>query len=82
MTAWRFPLTVAGSPSAPAMGGLRFGTPLRTGGGNARGAQEAVLQLAFTPDGDHLVSVSKDQLRFWRAPSWAEIEAAEKESRK
>lgn len=46
------------------------------------GHEEAVTQLAFTPDGSHLVSVSKDQLRFWRAPSWAEIEAAEKESRR
>jgi WD40 repeat protein len=45
------------------------------------GHQESVMQLAFTPDGDHLISVSKDQLRVWRAPSWAEIEAAEKESR-
>ena len=44
------------------------------------GHNEAVKQLAFTPDGDYLVSVSKDQLRVWRAPSWAEIEAAEKES--
>ncbi len=31
------------------------------------GHQESVTQLAFTPDGDHLVSVSKDQLRVWRA---------------
>ena len=46
------------------------------------GHQESVRQLAFTPDGDHLVSVSKDQLRVWRAPSWAEIEAAEKETGK
>jgi WD40 repeat protein len=44
------------------------------------GHQELVMQLAFTPDGDHLVSVSKDQLRVWRAPSWAEIGATEKES--
>lgn len=43
------------------------------------GHKEAVMQLAFTPDGDYLVSVSKDQLRVWRAPSWAEIEAAENE---
>jgi eukaryotic-like serine/threonine-protein kinase len=44
------------------------------------GHTEAVMQLAFTRDGDHLVSVSKDQLRVWRAPSWAEIEAKEKSS--
>jgi WD40 repeat protein/serine/threonine protein kinase len=46
------------------------------------GHEESVRQLAFTPEGDHLVSVSKDQLRVWHAPSWAEIEAAQKESRK
>jgi WD40 repeat protein len=46
------------------------------------GHDESVRHLAFTPDGDHLVSVSKDQLRFWRAPSWAEIDAAENESRR
>jgi WD40 repeat protein len=45
------------------------------------GHREAVQQIAFTPDGDYLVSVSKDQLRVWRAPSWAEIEVAEKKSR-
>jgi WD40 repeat protein len=45
------------------------------------GHKAEISQLAFTPDGDHLVSVSKDQLRVWRAPSWAEIEAAEKKSR-
>jgi WD40 repeat protein len=39
------------------------------------GHQETVTQMAFTPDGDHLVSVSKDQLRVWRAPSWAEIKS-------
>lgn len=44
------------------------------------GHNETVLQLAFTPDGDCLVSVSKDQLRVWRAPSWAKIELAEKAS--
>ena len=43
------------------------------------GHKEWVTQLAFTPDGNNLVSVSRDQLRVWRAPSWAEIEAAEKE---
>ena len=42
------------------------------------GHKEEVTQLAFTPDGDHLVSASKDQLRVWRAASWAEIEPAVK----
>lgn len=46
------------------------------------GHKEEVTQLAFTPDGDHLVSASKDQLRVWRAASWTEIEAAEKGARK
>lgn len=46
------------------------------------GHKEWVRQLAFTPDGDHLVSVGKDHLRVWRAASWAETEAAEKEARK
>jgi len=46
------------------------------------GHKEQVMQLAFTPDGDHLVSVSKDQLRVWRAASPAETDAAEKEARK
>jgi WD40 repeat protein len=44
------------------------------------GHQESVTHLAFTPDGDHLVSASKDQLRVWGAAPWTEIEAAEKES--
>jgi WD40 repeat protein len=46
------------------------------------GHKESVTQLAFTPDGDHLVSVSKDQLRVWRASSWAQTEAAQKQARK
>jgi WD40 repeat protein len=46
------------------------------------GHQESVMQLAFTPEGDHLVSASKDQLRVWRAASRAEIEAAEKQAGK
>ena len=47
------------------------------------GHQESVMQLAFTPDGDHLVSVSKDQLRVWRAASQSEADAAtENEARK
>jgi eukaryotic-like serine/threonine-protein kinase len=39
--------------------------------------KEWVTQLAFTPDGNNLVSVSRDQLRVWRAASWTEIEEAE-----
>jgi len=39
------------------------------------GHKESVTQLAFTPDGDHLVSVSKDRLRVWRASSWAETDS-------
>jgi WD40 repeat protein len=35
-----------------------------------------VYQLAFWPDGGALVSLSANQLRVWRAPSFAEIEAA------
>ena len=46
------------------------------------GHKEWVAQLAFTPDGDHLVSASKDQLRVWTAASWTEIEAAEKKDGK
>jgi WD40 repeat protein/serine/threonine protein kinase len=34
--------------------------------------------LAFSPDGNMLVWVSGQTLQTWRAPSWAEIEAAEK----
>jgi WD40 repeat protein len=46
------------------------------------GHKDSVTQLAFTPDGDHLVSVSKDQLRVWSAASWADIEGAETQARK
>ncbi len=46
------------------------------------GHREEVMELAFTPDGDHLVSASKDQLRVWRAASPAEADAAEKAARK
>jgi eukaryotic-like serine/threonine-protein kinase len=45
------------------------------------GHRQSVAHLAFTPDGDHLVSVSKDQLRVWRAASLAEA-GTEKEARK
>jgi len=47
-----------------------------------QGHKESVRQLAFTPDGDHLVSASKDQLRVWRAASPAEADAAEKAAEK
>ena len=39
------------------------------------GHKEEVTSLAFTPDGDHLVSASKDQLRVWRAASPAEMDS-------
>jgi len=39
------------------------------------GHKYEVMQLAFTPDGDHLVSASKDQLRVWSAISWAETDS-------
>jgi len=39
------------------------------------GHQDSVMQLAFTPDGDHLVSASRDQLRVWHAASWAETDS-------
>ena len=45
------------------------------------GHEENVTQLAFTPDGDHLVSASKDELRVWRAASRSEADA-EKEARR
>jgi len=47
------------------------------------GHKGEVQQLAFTPDGDHLVSASKDQLRVWHAASPSEADAArEEEARK
>lgn len=46
------------------------------------GHQEEVTNLGFTPDGNYPVSASKDQLPVWRAATWAEIEAAEKQARK
>ena len=46
------------------------------------GHKEELMQMAFTPDGDHLVSVSKDQLRVWRAASPVETDAIEKEAKK
>jgi WD40 repeat protein len=46
------------------------------------GHEELVRQLAFTPDGDCLVSVSKNQLRVWRAASRSEADTAENQARK
>jgi len=46
------------------------------------GHQEAVEHLAFTPDGDHLISVSEDQLRVWRAASRSEADGTAKEAKK
>ena len=42
-----------------------------------------IVTLKFVPDGSALISVSLlGVLKLWRAPSWAEIDAAEKEARK
>jgi WD40 repeat protein/tRNA A-37 threonylcarbamoyl transferase component Bud32 len=46
------------------------------------GHKQDVLHMAFTPDGDHLVSVSKDQLRVWRAAPPCEPDAAAEELRR
>jgi len=37
-----------------------------------------VFAVRFHPSGDSLLSVDQSTLHLWRAPSWAEIEAAEK----
>jgi WD40 repeat protein len=37
-----------------------------------KGHGDSVMQLAFTPDGNNLVSVSRDQFRVWRAASTPE----------
>gem|GEM_PF-3077475 len=41
------------------------------------GYEEEVTQLAFTAEGDQLVSVSRDQLRVWRASPWPDVGATE-----
>jgi WD40 repeat protein len=46
------------------------------------GHKYEVTQLAFTPDGNHLVSASKDQLRVWSAASWTDIEAEDRQVKK
>jgi WD40 repeat protein len=80
-TAWRFPLTVADSPPAPAMGGLRLDAASNQEVATSGARRIGQATGAFTPDGDYLVSVSKDQLRVWRAPRGRRSKAAEKESR-
>jgi WD40 repeat protein len=46
---------------------------------NLRGRWDAVQSLVFLPpDGSTLISGTAHEVRIWRAPSWAEIEAAEK----
>ena len=48
-----------------------------------RGFQGASVQyLAFLADGNTLVSGTPEEVRLWRAPSWAEIEAAEAKERR
>jgi WD40 repeat protein len=34
----------------------------------------SIRRLAFLPDGNTLVSSTAEEVRIWRAPSWAEIE--------
>jgi WD40 repeat protein len=42
------------------------------------GHNEAIIDLAFWPDGNTIVSVSEDRVSVWRAASFAEIDAHEK----
>jgi WD40 repeat protein len=42
------------------------------------GHKSRITDVAFWPDGNTIVSVSRDAVFVWRAASWAEIEAAEK----
>jgi len=43
-----------------------------------RGHAEPVRRLAFLPDGNSLVSVSRDSIRLWRASPLAEIDAQDR----
>jgi len=45
-------------------------------------SKEWIMSLAFSPDGNTLVAITTGTLRVWRAPSWAEIETAEKAAAK
>ena len=42
----------------------------------------AVYSAAWDPNGDCIATLNGSQLQLWRAPTWAEIEAAEKAERK
>jgi WD40 repeat protein len=42
------------------------------------GHKESITDVAFWPDGNAIVSVSRDVVHVWRAPSWEEIETAER----
>jgi len=45
---------------------------------NLRGRWDAVQSLVFLPpDGNTLISGTQHEVRIWRAPSWAEVAAAE-----
>jgi WD40 repeat protein/serine/threonine protein kinase len=44
-------------------------------------SKEWIMALAFSPDGNTLMAITTEMLRVWRAPSWAEIEAAEAKER-
>jgi hypothetical protein len=46
----------------------------------ARHKRAARTALAFSADGNTLVLAGAESLHTWRAPSWAEIEAAEKKT--
>jgi WD40 repeat protein len=42
------------------------------------GHKEAIIDLAFWPDGNTIVSVSEDRVSVWRGASFEEIDAEEK----
>jgi WD40 repeat protein len=47
-----------------------------------RGHRDGIFALSFTPDGHTLISGSRDKtIRLWPAPTFEEIEAAEKAAR-
>jgi hypothetical protein len=51
------------------------------------GEGSLTIGLRFSPDGNKLIALNLDsnqelRLQIWRAPSWAEIKAAEKAEKK